>query len=335
MSSNRVAKQVGQLDKALSGALLMIGRTVVGQAGRNSTRTGIGSFVNEVVKYGKGVGQLQRTLYYFVPEGESAGGGRLSYGMAQAAKLYIQGGLTDAALRRDRYRGPSITPNKDVYAEWKAKVGLGNLPGMLTGTMAANFGVISNSTGGHSLGIKQAAKTRSPVVGKVPLDYAKKDGYINDYAWKLEFGGDGQEARPLMTGLAAGYLEKVDPEWAELFKDLLLDVYLDAKSGKMATDFPKSAEKEPKPMPVVNQGSAGLAGQLTKAAAAYTTTAKSIKSAAKSLLQLPKAATAGFKGVNKVVSKFRKIGKKHLQRAGTYSTEELAKILQSILDGDD
>jgi len=30
-----------------------------------------------------------------------------------------------------------------------------------------------------------------------------------------------------------------------------------------------------------------------------------------------------------------KIGKKHLQRAGTYSTEELAKILQSILDGDD
>ena len=103
----------------------------------------------------------------------------------------------------------------------------------------------------------------------------------------------------------------------------------------MATDFPKSAEKEPKPMPVVNQGSAGLAWQLTKAAAAYTTTAKSIKSAAKSLLQLPKAATAGFKGVNKVVSKFRKIGKKHLQRAGTYSTEELAKILQSILDGDD
>jgi len=148
--------------------------------------------------------------------------------MAQSAVEFIQGGLLDAKKRAERYKGPAIKPNSDLYQKWKQDVGLHpDLPGTLTGALANSISVIRNSAGGHVVGIREKTKTRRPVVGRVPISYAKKEVYVGDYAIAQELGpADGSRpARPLVTGLMVGFLETINTKWAKAFEEMMQEAY--------------------------------------------------------------------------------------------------------------
>lgn len=221
------AKQIGDLSKTMSGAL-MHGGTYINSDGVLKENT-IGGFTKELVKYGRGVGAIKNTLYYFVPAGKNAGSGRLSQGMAMAAKKYIQGGMMDGDLRARRYSSgaPIIEDNGSIYSEWKKKAGLGHLPGMLTGTMAGNF-TYWRTSDGFTLGIRKNVKTKQVLYGRIPLTYNDNRPPVSvaKYAYAHEYGlVPDVPQRPLMTGLMLGYLEKIDSEWAELFERQMWDSY--------------------------------------------------------------------------------------------------------------
>ena len=200
-------------------------------------RFSIGGFTNELTKWGKGVGAIRNTVYHYVPSGAKAGTGRLSAGMAQAGKLWVQGGMRSRKLRSVRYEGPAFEEShNEAYAEWKQKVGFGDLVLHLTGSMAGAFGVKKSSHGGFELGILEDRYTNSPRVANLGpghkdsppvygVVYNKKKVRIAEYAMAHEFGTDVLPPRPLITGLIAGYLHQVDPEWAELFKEMMYQAY--------------------------------------------------------------------------------------------------------------
>lgn len=219
----------GAFGKATGGSLVAFG------SGKD--KFSIGAFSEELTNWGKGVGALKNTIYHYVPSGGKAGSGRLSAGMAQAGKRWVRGGMIDVKKRAVRYEGPDFEQShNEAYAEWKQKVGFGDLVLHLTGAMGGAFGVKKSSHGGFELGILEDRYTNSPRVANLGpgykdsppvygVVYNKKKVRIADYAMAHEFGTDVLPPRPLITGLIAGYLHQVDPVWAELFKTMMYETY--------------------------------------------------------------------------------------------------------------
>lgn len=178
----------------------------------------LGAFTDQFAHWGNGVEALKQGVYYYVPSGKAAGSGRLSNTMALSAREWVRGGLRDPKLRSERYRGPMLKPREPAYQKWVNDVGFGRTPVMsLTGLSAGLFGVISSKRGGVSLGIAAKHSDRTPLPYVTPLDYGNKV-QIQAYMRAHELGAlKGQPARPVMSGLVTGYLQRVQPAWGGLF----------------------------------------------------------------------------------------------------------------------
>ncbi len=185
--------------------------------------TNIGQFEDKVVTYAKGVGDLSRAIAYWVPEGNDAGAGRLSRAMALSAREWVRESLL--GIDRDRkYVGPSFAPLSDKYAKWKAKAFPGKPIMSLTGRSAARLSVISKGRNGYVVGFPDSGdKVQDVKVYSNPLKYnTKRWKSIGMYMAANEFGiGPVGHARPIIQGSMAGWVQKMFPDWGELFQEYL------------------------------------------------------------------------------------------------------------------
>ena len=185
----------------------------------------IGEFENRVVNYAKGVGDLSRSIAYWVPSGEDAGAGRLSRAMALSAREWVRESLLGIDRSR-KYVGPSFAPLSDKYAKWKAKAFPGKPIMSLTGRSAAQLAVIEKKGSGFVVGFRDRGdKVQDVKVYSNPLKYnVKRWKSIGMYMAANEFGiGPVGHARPIIQGSFAGWVQKMFPEWSELFRKYLTD----------------------------------------------------------------------------------------------------------------
>jgi hypothetical protein len=204
--------------RAMSGTLLTFGKVFSSSGSAKSLS--IGQFSNEIVRFGKGVDALKRSTYYFVPEGVSAGGGRLTKAMATSAIIYIRKMI---AGDRAGYKGPTLAPLSDHYREWKNKIPKfrGKPVMSLTGATADALGVLRYSGGGVTIGVRSNFFV-NPTGGP---DGRKNRVRVRDYALTHEIGHAKVPHRPIITGSMASWIGETSDDWYEAFTRMMYETF--------------------------------------------------------------------------------------------------------------
>ena len=223
-----------KLDKIYSGALLQFGDMKIGE------------FTNKSLFWARGTGNVGRSIAYFA----GGGAGRLSAGMAQSVREWVVAALTDENARSNNAPGYVDTPRSEFYGGWVEQIQGQSIKGStiddpptghLTGRRAGAFGVIKQSGGGLTLGIREGVITRTLRVGALPLQLAKATIEVAKYSQIVEFGKGGFTnaegtvvgaipPRPIISKAIVGWLSDIAPEWGKGF-DLLIKQIL-AESDK-------------------------------------------------------------------------------------------------------
>ncbi len=201
----------------------------------------IGDFTDGLITQGYAYKRLAKTMYYFVGSGPGAGGGRLSAGMAQCARQWVQSVMRGWVMikgskielepgeRKNRYAGPPIKMSRaDGYQQWidnEPHFKIKHTVSYLTGRGASAIIATKSGKGGYTIKIDSRVYVKSWVPYSEPLRLRKKKIKAEAYLTMQEFGAGYYPARPWISGAMLGFVQMLDPIWAKALEDSLYDSY--------------------------------------------------------------------------------------------------------------
>jgi hypothetical protein len=312
-------KRVG---RAMNGALLLFESTIGGKKEEFS----VGQFTSNLARYGRGVGALARSVYYFVPSGKYGGGGTLSPAMAADAAIFIRKSML-AGGNNPNYKGPPMRALGDKYANWKDKVSSfrGSPLMRLTGTMAASIGV-RKSAGGRMVVTFDGDRVGPPASPGRPG--VKVSDYV--YVHELGTGGIGGRVpqRSIITGSMAGWIAIRSHSWSTAFQRLMREsVWLTEDRGS----------REDLADDIVPEGTSGssaidILSQISKKADVLESLARSISQSARDLLVATARGAKGSSISEQHKAMIQGMLRKELSGSG-YSAQEVEVIIDIALSG--
>jgi len=321
-------KRVG---KAMSGTLMAFAYAVGGGKDKDFS---IGKFSSNLVRKGRGLGDLASSFYYFVSSGKDAGGGTLTPAMAADAVIYIRNGILEGGHSK-RYKGPPMKELGDKYSIWKHKQSLFKSSPLMSLTGTTAWAIGAKPSAGRKMVVTLNNNLMAP-----PVEPGGKSVKVGDYAYVHEMGTGGFKGlvsqRPIITGTMLGWVAERSGTWKRALEKLMWElVWVNMKDTRGAagkTDFAADIVQVKDDDQHAGDPAETIANIMQQRAGTLEVLAKSISNEARSLVVRTAKGSKGhvFSGNQKSV--IRSALRAALSGSG-YSATEIDTIIDIALSG--